>query len=66
MALVCKKCGYKLNDEETVRELTKIFSESEEHDIPYYCGACMDEASEQEYIDMWQAMHRLESGNARE
>ena len=60
MALVCKKCGYKQTDEDTVCELTKRFPELEEHDIPYYCGACMDKASEQEYIDMEQEMCELE------
>ncbi len=60
MALVCKKCGYKQTDEETLRELNKRFPELEEHDIPYYCGACMNEAGEQEYIDMEQEMCRLE------
>lgn len=66
MALVCKKCGYKQNDEETIRESIKSFPEFEEHDIPYYCGACMDSADEQEYIDMEREMHGLESGNIRE
>ena len=46
MALVCKKCGYKQHDEETIAELKKIFPDLEEHDIPYCCGACMDEVSE--------------------
>ena len=44
MALVCKKCGYKQTDDETVHEMTAIFPDLEEHDIPYYCGACMDES----------------------
>lgn len=47
MALVCKKCGYKQYDDETVTELKKIFPKMDEHDIPYYCGACMDEDDEE-------------------
>ena len=42
MALVCKVCGYKQNDEETIRLMTEKYPDYEEHDIPYYCGACMD------------------------
>lgn len=60
MALVCKKCGYKQTDEEIILELSKRFPKLEEHDIPYYCGACMDEAGEQEHIDMEQKMCGLE------
>lgn len=59
MALVCKKCGYKQTDEETVHEFTKSFPEFEEHDIPYYCGACMDGVDEQEFIHMEQKMNKL-------
>ena len=43
MALVCKKCGYKQYDDETIEAMKKEFPDLEEHDIPYYCGACMDE-----------------------
>ena len=60
MALVCKKCGYNQTNEETVHELTKRFPDLEEHDIPYYCGTCMDEAGEQEHIEMEQEMCGLE------
>jgi len=60
MALVCKICGYKQHDEETIAALKKYFPGLEEHDIPYYCGACMEEASEQEYIEMEQEMCGLE------
>ena len=59
MSLVCKKCGYKQGDEETIIEMKKIFPQLEEHDIPYYCGACMDEASEEDYIAMDQEMCNL-------
>ena len=60
MALVCKKCGYKQYDAETIKYQKKIHRDIEEHDIPYYCGACLDEASEQEYIEMTQEMFGLE------
>lgn len=60
MALVCKKCGYKQYDEETIEYQKKIFPDLEDHDIPYYCGACLDEAGEQERIDMDQEMCGLE------
>ena len=60
MALVCKKCGYKQTDKEIVSVMKEIFPSLEEHDIPYYCGACMDNASEQEYIEMEQEMCGLE------
>ncbi len=46
MALVCKICGYKQTDEETVQSMTEKFPNLEEHDIPYYCGACMDSAED--------------------
>lgn len=49
MALVCKRCGYKQYDDATAAELKKIFPNLEEHDIPYYCGACMDE-DDDEYV----------------
>ena len=60
MALVCKKCGYKQYDEETISEMKKIFPELEEHDIPYYCGACVDAAISYEYLDMMHEMSGLE------
>lgn len=47
MALVCKNCGYKQYDDETVEAMKKIFANLEEHDIPYYCGACMDNEGEE-------------------
>lgn len=40
MALICKKCGYKQYNEETIRKYKKKFPTEEEHDIPYVCGAC--------------------------
>lgn len=40
--------------------MKKIFPQLEEHDIPYYCGACMDEASEEDYITIDQQFRKLE------
>ena len=60
MPLICKECGYKQSDIETIKEFKKRFPNLEEHDIPYYCGACMDNASEQEYIDKEQEMCNLQ------
>ena len=60
MALVCKKCGYKQTDECVVQAMIKRFPKFEEHDIPYYCGACIDTASVQECIYMEQKMCTLE------
>ena len=40
--LVCKICGYKQRDEETVEHFKKIYPNVPEHDIPYICGACQD------------------------
>ena len=52
MALVCKLCGYKQYDIDTVKEARKIFPGVESHDIPYYCGACLENASDEEYAWM--------------
>ena len=40
--LVCKICGYKQYDEETIEIVKNKYPDMEEHDIPYYCGACQD------------------------
>lgn len=60
MGLVCKICGYKQNDTETLSTLLVRFPGLEEHDIPCYCGACMDKANEQERVNMEQEMCGLE------
>lgn len=52
MALVCKKCGYKQYNEECIQSFKEKFSNLEEHDIPYYCGACQDTATDEEYQKM--------------
>lgn len=54
--LVCKKCGYKQNDDETILVFRKLFPNIETHDIPYYCGACMDNADDDEYELMQKQM----------
>ena len=48
MALVCKKCGYKQYDDETIEVMKQRFPDLEEHDIPYICGACIDNINEEE------------------
>ena len=52
--LVCKCCGYKEYDVDTVKSFKKKFYGKglSTHDIPYYCGACQDNASSEEYIRM--------------
>lgn len=62
--LVCKKCGYKQSDENYIRYMKKKFRHTEEHDIPYYCGACLDNASDEEYCDMCNAMDNPEFNQA--
>lgn len=52
MCLVCKKCGYKQYDEECINAYKKASPEQETHDITYYCGACLDNASDDEYKSM--------------
>lgn len=52
MALVCKKCGYKQYDDETIENMKKQFPDYAEHDIPYYCGACIGHMTEEEYRNM--------------
>ena len=42
MALVCKECGYKQYDEETIKSYKDSQPHMAEHDIIYYCGACQD------------------------
>lgn len=58
-ALVCKRCGYKQSDEDTINTLKSHFPSMETHDIPYYCGACMDYANDDERAEMEQKMSGL-------
>ena len=60
MSLVCKKCGYKQSDWQTIFYMKKRFPNEAEHDIPYYCGACQDEADDEEYRHMQLQMHGME------
>ena len=41
--LVCKKCGYKQYDDDTIECFKGEYPDMEEHDIPYVCGACQDD-----------------------
>lgn len=50
--LICKKCGYKQSDEETIAVFKERFLGQEEWDIPYYCGACLDNADDDEFEKM--------------
>lgn len=50
--LVCKKCGYKQYDNETIKYYKDIHPDEDTHDIPYYCGACLDSATDEEYDNM--------------
>lgn len=58
--LVCKKCGYKQTDLDTMNFMKKRFLNIDEHSIPYYCGACLDNASEDEYKIMMAEMENPE------
>ena len=42
MALICRICGYKQYDEDTILAYRKKIPCFEEHDIPYVCGACLE------------------------
>ena len=57
--LVCKKCGYKDFYEPTVRAFKNRFKGKglSTHDIPYFCGACQDNASDEEYYLMEAQMN---------
>ena len=46
--LTFKKCGYKQYDKDTIAAFKKRYPRMEPYDIPYECGACMDE---EEYMD---------------
>ena len=57
--LVCKKCGYKESYEPTVKAFKNRFKGKglSTHDIPYFCGACQDNASDSEYYFMEAQMN---------
>ena len=56
MALVCKKCGFKQSEESVVEFFRKTFEGLEEEDVPYFCGACMENASQSEYAAMMNCL----------
>lgn len=58
--LICKKCGYKQNDFDTINFIKKRFLNIDEHNIPYYCGACVDNATNEEYENMMAEMENPE------
>lgn len=60
MALVCKKCGCK-QDEQIVEGMKKRFPNMNEHDIPYYCETCLDTAADDEYDHMVDEMNGVEA-----
>lgn len=45
MALIGKVCGYKQYDDKTIKVFRQKIVGVEEHYIPYYCGACQDNAT---------------------
>lgn len=63
MALVCKVCGYEQKDEEILKAFKQRFPDMEEHDIPYYCGACLDNATDEEYRHMLDDMKPQSEGH---
>ena len=48
--LVCERCGYKQYDEQTIRSYKEKYPDTDAHDIPYVCGACMDTEEDDEAI----------------
>lgn len=52
--LVCKQCGYRQYDVSTVKSFKKKFAGKglATHDIPYFCGACVNNASDEDYAWM--------------
>lgn len=49
--LVCKRCGYKQHDTGTVLMYKTRYPGIPAHDIPYLCGACMDQDDEEGSTD---------------
>lgn len=59
--LVCKCCGYIQKDAQTKKVFKKRFAfeikqGAEMHDLPYYCGACLDTVSDDMYYAMMAEM----------
>lgn len=55
--LICKKCGYHQEDTETIKFLKRRWPHTEDHDIYYFCGACLDNATDEEYENMIKLMN---------
>ena len=67
MALVCKKCGYKQYDEETIKGYKEVYPTMEEHDIPYICGACGEQHLEEAIKkDIEKVLRQMCFGSSRE
>lgn len=49
--LVCDRCGYKQYDTWTVLAFKKRYPGTPAYDIPYLCGACMDQEEEEDEED---------------
>ena len=56
-ALICKICGYKQYEEDTVAAIQAEHPDVHCHDIPYYCGACQDNMTDEEYWTAWDEMY---------
>ena len=54
--LICKKCGFHQEDEMTIKYMKRKWPHTEEHDIYYFCGACLDNATDEEYENMMKLM----------
>ena len=53
--LVCKVCGYKQYDEETVKYYTRLRPDKEPHDIDYVCGACaLSDRYQEKWLSGWR------------
>jgi uncharacterized Zn finger protein len=56
--LMCEVCGYREYDHEIVRSMKRKFKGVKTDNIPYFCDACLDVVSEEEYYDLMKAMKR--------
>ena len=54
--LISKKCGCHQEDEMTIKFMKRKWPHTEEHDIYYFCGACLDNATDEEYENMMKLM----------
>lgn len=57
--LICNGCLYMQHDLTTIISMRRIFPDKKLiQEIPYYCGACQDAASDEEYERMQTAMRQ--------